>query len=74
MDESSMTQKLLAEVIGTAFLVFVGVAQLFAKVPALHAMAPTQAEPPFAIAQSVALIVFVALGILAVNRFWPEPT
>src|SRR5262249_20208469 len=33
------------------FLFFVGVAQLFAKVPALHALAPTQSEPPFAIAE-----------------------
>jgi hypothetical protein len=53
--------------------VFVLVAQAFLKIPALKALAPTQAEPPFAIAQGAVLIVFIALGILGVNRFWPEP-
>jgi len=48
--------------------VFVLVVQLFAKVPALHALAPTQAEPPFVIAQGVVLLVFVAWTILAVRR------
>lgn len=52
--------------------VFVLVVQLFVKVPALAALAPTQKEPPFAIAQGVVLLVFVALGILAVKRFHPE--
>ncbi|HEY0662045.1 MAG TPA: hypothetical protein VGD21_12085 [Lysobacter sp.] len=49
--------------------VFVLVVQLFLKVPALHAIAPTQADPPFAIAQGVVLLVFVGLGFLAVRRF-----
>ena len=48
--------------------VFVLVVQLFLKVPALNALAPTQSEPPFAIAQSLVLLVFVALGA-AVKRF-----
>src|SRR5262245_37775656 len=39
--------------------VFVLVAQLFQKVPALKALAPTQSEPPFAAAQ---LFVLVALS------------
>lgn len=43
-------------------LVFVGVAQAFAKVPQLQALAPTQSEPPFAIAQAVVLALFVMLG------------
>lgn len=51
--------------------VFVLVAQLFLKVPALHALAPTQAEPPFAIAQGVVLVVFVVLTIFVVRRFHP---
>ena len=49
--------------------VFVLVVQLFLKVPALNALAPTQSEPPFAIAQSLVLLVFVALGVAAVKRF-----
>ncbi|UHQ18578.1 hypothetical protein LVB87_10225 [Lysobacter sp. KIS68-7] len=52
--------------------VFVLVVQLFAKVPPLHALAPMQAEPPFAIAQGVVLLVFVALTIVAVRRFRPS--
>ena len=48
--------------------VFVLVAQTFLKVPAVHVLAPTQAEPPFAIAQGVVLLVFVVLTIVAVRR------
>ena len=54
--------------------VFVLIVQLFLKVPALNALAPTQAEPPFAIAQLVVLIVFVALGVAAVTRFRADPS
>jgi hypothetical protein len=53
------------------FLVFVGVAQAFAKVPALNALAPTQSEPPFAIAETVVLIVFVVVGWLGVRGYRP---
>lgn len=52
--------------------VFVLVVQLFDKVPALNAMAPTQKEPPFLIAQGATLLAFVALGILALKRFHPQ--
>ena len=55
------------------FNVFVLVAQLFAKVPALKALAPTQSEPPFAVAQGIVLIVFLGLGFLAVRRFPAGP-
>jgi hypothetical protein len=48
--------------------VFVLVAQLFAKVPALHDLAPTQTEPPFGITQLAVLAVFVVLGRRAVRR------
>ncbi|HEY2355930.1 MAG TPA: hypothetical protein VGH86_00660 [Phenylobacterium sp.] len=53
------------------FNCFVLVAQAFAKVPALHALAPKGTEPPFAIAQAVLLAAFVALGYLAVRRYHP---
>ena len=53
-------------------LVFVAVAQAFAKVPSLHALAPTQAEPPFAIAQGVVLLLFILAGIAAVRGSGPR--
>ncbi len=53
--------------------VFVAVVQAFLKVPALHAMAPTQTEPPFKLTQLVVLALFIVLGIVAVIRFRPEP-
>jgi hypothetical protein len=51
--------------------VFVGVVQSFQKLPLLHALAPTQSEPPFLVAQLAVLAIFIALGILAVIRFHP---
>ena len=48
--------------------VFVLVVQLFRRVPVLFALAPTQAEPPFAIAQGAVLVAFVALTALALRR------
>jgi hypothetical protein len=52
--------------------VFVGIIQAFAKLPALHALAPTQSEPPFLITQLVVLVIFVVLGIVALRRFHPK--
>jgi hypothetical protein len=49
--------------------VFVLIAQLFMKVPALHPLAPTGSEPPFLIAQTVVMIFFIALAILAAKNF-----
>jgi hypothetical protein len=50
---------------------FVAVFQAFLKVPSIHALAPTQSEPPFAIAQGIVLVIFVVLGFFAVQRFHP---
>ncbi len=50
---------------------FVLVVQAFLKVPALHALAPQGKEPPFVLAQGLALVLFVIAGILAVRRFHP---
>jgi hypothetical protein len=52
--------------------VFVLVAQSFQKVPALHAMAPTQSEPPFLVAQLVVMALLIVLTIFAVKKFHPE--
>jgi hypothetical protein len=51
--------------------VFVGVVQAFQKVAFVHALAPTQTEPPFAVVQGIVLIAFVALGIAAAKKFRP---
>ncbi|MEI9893485.1 MAG: hypothetical protein WDN28_06195 [Chthoniobacter sp.] len=53
--------------------VFVGIVQSFLKIPALKALAPTQAELPFKIAQLTCLVLFVALGVLAAIRFREVP-
>ena len=47
---------------------FVLVVQAFQKIPFLHTLAPTGSEPPFAIAQGLVLIAFIAMGIVAVRR------
>jgi hypothetical protein len=62
----------ITSVIALYLNVFVLVVQLFEKVPALKAMAPTQSEPPFKLAQLVVLALFVMLGIFAAIRFRVE--
>ncbi|HKB97306.1 MAG TPA: hypothetical protein VKD23_00835 [Terriglobales bacterium] len=59
----------ISAVIALYLNVFVLIVQLFEKVPALNALAPTQSEPPFKITQVVVMAVFVVLGILAVRGF-----
>jgi hypothetical protein len=53
--------------------VFVLVAQLFQKVPALKELAPTQSEPPFQIGELAVLVLFVALIIAATMKVRKEP-
>ena len=48
--------------------VFVLIVQSFQKIPMLQVLAPTQSEPPFLIAQVVALVVFLVLGTLAAHE------
>jgi len=64
----------IGAVICLYFNLFVLVVQLFEKVPALHAMAPTQTESPFKLTQLAVLVVSTLLAIVAVIRFRPEPT
>lgn len=52
---------------------FVAVVQAFLKVPALKALAPTQKEPPFLVAQVIVLAIFVVLMVLATRKFRVEP-
>jgi hypothetical protein len=63
----------LGAVLGVYCLVFVAIAQAFLKVPALKPLAPTLSEPPFAIAESVALVVFATIAAIAAKRFYPQP-
>jgi hypothetical protein len=49
--------------------VFVLVAQIFLKVPAAHALAPTGKEPPFLVVQLIVLAIFIVLGVFAVKKF-----
>jgi hypothetical protein len=53
--------------------VFVAVVQSFMKIPAVHALAPTQKEPPFLIAQLAVMAIFAVIGIFAVKKFRIEP-
>ena len=56
------------------FNVFVLIVQSFVKVAALNALAPTQSEPPFMMAQGAGLVIFVLIGIAAVIKFRPLTT
>jgi hypothetical protein len=51
---------------------FVLVVQAFLKIGVLKALAPTQAELPFVLAQGLVLGGFLVLGTLAVRRFHPR--
>jgi len=54
------------------FNFFVMVAQSFAKLPPLHAIAPTQSSPGFGITQLAVLLIFILLTVRAFKRFHPE--
>ena len=49
--------------------VFVAIVQAFEKIPALKALAPTRSDPPFLVAQLLALAVFIVVGVFATKRF-----
>lgn len=50
---------------------FIAVVQAFQKIAFFHALAPTQAEPPFALAQGLLLVAFTVLGVIGSKRFHP---
>ena len=52
--------------------VFVAVVQSFMKIPPVHALAPTQKEPPFLVVQLTVMAIFIALGVFAVKKFHPN--
>jgi hypothetical protein len=53
------------------FNCFVGVVQAFQKLPFFHALAPTQKEPPFLIAQGLVLAIFVVVTVVSLRKFRP---
>ena len=53
------------------FRLFPGAIKGAQVVEFLHALAPTQSEPPFLVAQLVVLAVFIALGFVSVRKFHP---
>jgi hypothetical protein len=64
----------IASILALYLNFFVLIVQLFEKVPALKALAPTQSEPPFQIAQLTALLFFVAIAIRATMKFHYQPS
>jgi hypothetical protein len=63
----------ISAVIALYLNVFVLIAQLFQKVSALHALAPTQSEAPFLLTQLVLFALFVAVATAAASRFRAAP-
>jgi hypothetical protein len=63
----------ITAMIALYFNVFVLVAQLFEHVPAIHALAPTQSEGPFKIAQLLLLILFAVFITGAARKFRSVP-
>jgi hypothetical protein len=66
------TVYVIGALISLYFNVFVLVVQLFQKVPALAALAPTQAETPFVVVQAVVLAFFVVTATACLIRFRGE--
>lgn len=63
----------IGAVIALYLNVFVLIVQAFLKVPAVKAMAPTQSEPPFLMAQLAVMALFMVLAIFATKRFHNPP-
>ena len=59
----------VSAVISLYLNVFVLVVHIFLKIQTFNRLAPTQAEPPFAIAQLVVLLAFIAIGYFATVKF-----
>jgi hypothetical protein len=51
------------------FNVFVLIAQIFQKIPAAKTLAPTPNAPAFLIVQTIVMILFIVLIVMAVKKF-----
>jgi len=69
MQHSWRTIYVVCAIIALYLNVFVAVFQSFLKIPPVHALAPTQKEPPFLFTQLAVMAIFVIIGIFAVKRF-----
>jgi len=65
LDEGSKRVFVISSVVALYFNVFVAIAQCFEHIKLLRILAPTQSEPPFLVAQLIALVIFIAVGVLA---------
>jgi hypothetical protein len=63
----------MSAVVAQYFNFFVLIVQSFQRIPVLKALAPTQTEAPFAVAQLAALVGFVVLGYAAGRGFLRKP-
>jgi hypothetical protein len=61
----------ITAILALYFNFFVLIVQSFQKIPSLHALAPTQSELPFKLAQLVTLIVVIALTTVAFKKYRP---
>ena len=59
----------ITAMIALYFNVFVLIAQTFEHVPVFHALAPTGAETPFKVAQTLLLVLFAVLISAAAKKF-----
>ena len=73
MQHSWRTIYVVGAIVALYLNVFVAVVQSFLKIPPVHALAPTQKEPPFLVAQLAIMAIFVGIGILAVKKFRVAP-
>jgi hypothetical protein len=61
------TVDILALIFTEYFLAFVGIAQSFQKIPALHALAPMGTETPFKVAQGVLLFALIIVAVVSLR-------
>jgi hypothetical protein len=61
----------ISAILALYFNIFVLIVQSFEKIPALHALAPTESEMPFKLAQLATLIVIIALTTAAFKKYRP---
>ena len=61
----------ISAILALYFNFFVLIVQSFQKIPSLHALAPTQSELPFKLAQFVTLVVVIALTTVAFRKVRP---
>jgi hypothetical protein len=59
----------ITAILALYFNFFVLIVQSFQKIPSLHALAPTQTELPFKLAQFITLVVVIALTTVAFKKY-----